>query len=166
MDLRFSDQGITELYRRFWPSLVGMAISKFGLDEPVAEEVAQEAFYRLVTSRQAIRDYKAWLAVVLFNTCRAHLDRVAQDGKIKHALAQCPSAEDPRLAFDRQVLVSEVSGLVDARSRRMLRLHYLEGRSASEIAVLEKTTEGYVEKLIHQSLVAARRACQPRETLP
>ena len=56
----------------------------------------------------------------------------------------------------RELLIEEGLAQLPESNQKILRLHYLEGYSAPEIAILLKTTPRYAEKLIHNALVKVR----------
>ncbi len=58
--------------------------------------------------------------------------------------------------FAMQMTMQKVLAYLQPRCRETLRLHYFEGRSASDVARELDTTNRYAEKLIHNCLRRAR----------
>ncbi|MEO8036055.1 MAG: sigma factor-like helix-turn-helix DNA-binding protein, partial [Acidobacteriota bacterium] len=60
--------------------------------------------------------------------------------------------------YERQLLVEQALASVSERSQRVLRMHYMEGYSAREIAETLATSTRYAEKMIHVAMRDVRSA--------
>lgn len=152
------------LYQRHLPRLIGIAAAKFHLAEEEVWDIAHEVFLRLVVAEHRLHDEAGWLAVVLFNACRTHLSVAQRHEELLPAPG--PRTTDPRPHLENRVLLAQIAEELDARSIDMLRLHFLEGYTAPEIARMRNTTSDYVHKLVHQALAAARGACVRKDVAP
>lgn len=124
-----------ELFNEWYPRLVRFVHARLGnLDE--AEDVAQEAFVRLLDERP--RNPRAWLLTVATNIMRDH-HRLAEGRSRRLAILASESVRTTPPADERLVGVEQAAHVREAlaelaeRDRTMLLLHH-EGISYQEIA--------------------------------
>ncbi|MGK2856346.1 MAG: RNA polymerase sigma factor [Thermoanaerobaculia bacterium] len=147
---------VYDAYREF---LVSLICSKFGVPNDDALGLVHEVFLSFMRCRADIADQRAWLVAAACNAGRGYWRRRgAPDVPI-----DARAIEGPRYDVDVIMRVAEVLQRLPERWRRVLELHYLEGHSTREIAEILKTTPGYAEKLVHESLVRARAAAVEAE---
>ena len=146
------------VYVRLFPRLVAMAWARFGVPETVAVDLSHDVFVRWMAGRSRIVNDEAWLAVAMFNECRHYIARCSREREFRRDLPQdAPEAAiDPEPDLHRQLSIGTIVAALDQKTQSVLRMHYLEGRTAGEIAVSLGTTPRYAEKLIHKGLERAR----------
>ena len=127
--------GVRSLFDRWYPPLVRFLFARVG-DVDLAEDIAQEAFVRLI--ERSPREPKAWLFTVAANLATDH-SRLAR-GRAQHlALVAGESPigeEDPAAELLRAEETSRVRQALAAlseRDRSLLLLHH-DGFSYAEIA--------------------------------
>ena len=146
------------VYSHFYPRLVAMAWKRFGVPETVAVDLAQDVFLRWMVGRSRIVDDEAWLAVAMFNDCRHYIARCSRERELRRDLPSdgLAASSNPETDLNSQLSAGAVVGALDPRTQAVLRMHYLEGMTAAEIAASLGTTLRYAEKLIHKGLDRAR----------
>jgi RNA polymerase sigma-70 factor (ECF subfamily) len=149
-------EALERVFRTWYQPLVALAISKFELSEDEARDVAQEAFFRLVRHQARVDNEGSWLAVVVLNECRARYRRRNREAL---ALVQEAKSDTCTEAADRRILVSQAQRDLTEKEKRLLQLHFVEGRTAREIGTALGLTRSYVAKLLHLSIKVARRTC-------
>ncbi|MBI2215039.1 MAG: sigma-70 family RNA polymerase sigma factor [Acidobacteria bacterium] len=141
---------VYDAYREF---LVALICRKFRIPEDDALGLVHEVFLSFLRCRRDIENQRAWLIAAACNAARGYRRQHCDDEPVTvlESLGYDSGAEVI-------LRVAEVLRRLPERSRRVLELHYLEGHSTREIATILNTTEGYAEKLVHESLVRARAA--------
>ncbi|HWN96184.1 MAG TPA: sigma-70 family RNA polymerase sigma factor [Methylomirabilota bacterium] len=134
------------------------------LKEPaMAQDVVQEAFMRLHTEFESVRDPRRWLYRTVHNLA---LNQHRRDRKVVplHPPAAEPSASDidltdPELLPDEQIARLENIGLVrlslktlDERSRELVRLKFTEGLSYKEMSEHTGLSVSNIGYLLHHAL--------------
>jgi RNA polymerase sigma factor (sigma-70 family) len=126
------------------------------LDDPVlAEEAAQEAFYRAYRrwSRVSRMDrVDSWVFVVGLNHARDLLRRSGRDRAQEQAARPSKSEWEPTQAIE---LVEGIT-LLPARQQEAVALRYLLDMSVQEVATAMKCAVGTVKSTLHSALVALR----------
>lgn len=152
--LRSEDDAVAEVYAAYRQFLVSLVSRKFGVPSDDALGLVHEVFLSFLRCRHEIENQRAWLVAAACNAARGYRSRLRTDEDSLDA------AENVGTTFDVDVMLraAEVLRRVPERWRRVLELHYLEGHSTREIAVILKTTTGYAEKLVHEGLAHARAA--------
>ena len=131
----------------------------------VAEDIVQEAFMRLHTQFDDVREPKKWLYRTVHNLA---LNQRRDAGKIvalnlkgEDGDAAGIDATDPQPLPDEQIARLEGIGLVrlsletlDKRSRELVRLKFNEGLSYKEIAGKTGLTVSHVGYLLHHAIKA------------
>ena len=127
----------------------------------VAEDIVQDAFMKLHTQFDQVREPRRWLYRTVHNQALNHrrdagkivpLDPPAQD-------AAASDATDPQPLPDEQIARWEGIGLVrlsletlDERSRELIRLKFNEGLSYKEMSARTGLKVGHVGYLLHHAL--------------
>ncbi len=123
--------GIAELYEREWASLVRVAFLLTS-SRPTAEEIVQDSFVRLQTTRATVLNPAAYLRTVVVNACRdvhrhqAVVDRtpmpapepsVAEHDELFDALARLPWRQQAALVlrFHVDLAESDIASALDCR---------------------------------------------------
>lgn len=143
-------------------------------DEARAHDVVQESL--LALGRQPEGERKALrsrLAAWLFTVCRRKALNVLRDEKRLGPLEDAPTAVSPEAGpasllvrgEDRARLLALVARLPE-RQREVLRLRYHEGLSYQEIGERTGRTVTHVGVLLHNALLALRRAWTETGSLP
>ena len=153
---------IAELFAALESPLLTYALRLTG-DLSVAEDVFQEAFMRLHTQFDEVREPKRWLYRTVHNLA---LNERRQAGKIVSldmpadaSAPAAPEAADPQPLPDEQIARWEGIGLVrlsleslDDRSRELIRLKFNEDLSYKEISARTGLSTGNVGYLLHHAL--------------
>ncbi len=158
-------EGIEELFAALESALLGYALRLAG-ERALAEDIVQEAFMRLHTHFDEVRDPRRWLYRTVHNLA---LNQRRQAGKIvpldcsasENASAPAAETPDPQPLPDEQIARIEGIGLVrlslealDERSRQLVRLKFNEGLSYKDISARMGLTIGHVGYLLHHALKA------------
>lgn len=157
----------TELVDRLRPWVVGLAIRRFSLSEPEAEEMFQTLVVRLFENdRRALRSWRGearlttWVSVVAARLCVARRSEAgpptAPEEEAKDLPA--PEAEDPVVAGERLRAVRSAVAELAPRDRLLLALRYVDERSPREIAATLGLRPGTARKALHD----ARRRLRDR----
>lgn len=143
--------GMEELFRAHWRLVVGYLARRTG-DTAVAEELAQETFYRATRAFLGWRGGSpaAWLLAIARNVLVDHMRRRGRElVPLSDDLLDQVESED--------VASEEVSAALSSLSvkqRRLLELIYLEGYSHAEVAAMAGTSAGAIKTAVWR----ARRA--------
>ena len=155
---------IEELFAALESPLLSYAVRLAG-DPGVAEDIVQEAFMRLHTQFDEVREPRRWLYRTVHNLA---LNQRRQAGKIV-SLTQpgdggplaANDTADPQPLPDEQIARWEGIGLVrlsletlDDRSRELIRLKFNEELSYKEISARTGLHIGHVGYLLHHALKA------------
>jgi len=156
---------ITGLFEALESPLLGYALRQVP-DPDMAQDIVQEAFLRLHTQFDAVREPRRWLYRTVHNLA---LNRRRDDRRIvplnaaQSGVGIDPATEpsDPQPLPDEQIARWEAVGLVrlglqnlDARSRELLDLKFAQDLSYQDISSRTGLTVGYVGYLLHHSLKA------------
>jgi RNA polymerase sigma factor (sigma-70 family) len=136
--------------------LVGTAVSRFGIAEPDAETLVHDVFLSYILQSEEIRDVRAWLVGAICNASRYFLRREARAVGLPPDIMEEP---DPKsLNRDRlpdALAARQCFACLTPRCQLALRLRYIEGYSAPEIANELETTPKYAQKLVARCLQQA-----------
>jgi RNA polymerase sigma-70 factor (sigma-E family) len=142
-----------EFYAQAWPGAVRLA-GLLTQDARVAEDVAQEAFTRVLPKWSRVENPNAYLRAAVVNACRSWQSRRHTE-RIKLPLVA--TAGSIELAFD--VLADAVAAL-PYRQRAALVLRYHVGLSEAEIADALGCRPGTVKSLASRALAALRKGIE------
>jgi RNA polymerase sigma-70 factor (ECF subfamily) len=149
------------------PGLLGYARRLLDHDD-MAQDVVQEAFLRLHTHFQEVREPQRWLYRTVHNLAlnhRRHDGRIQPLAPAAETAAEEPTRPnepvDPLPLPDEQIARNEGIGQVrlglanlDPRSREVLRLKFQEDCSYRQISERTGLTVGHVGYLLHHALKA------------
>jgi RNA polymerase sigma-70 factor (ECF subfamily) len=149
------------LYRRYRDRMVAHA-RRYVRDVSRAEEMAQDVFIRVYTSKRYVPDrpFKAWLYRVATNVCLNELRR-GDNAVIKVPIDDLPLTGSESPAADAEGkelqarLESRLAALPD-KQRAAFVLARFEGLSHDEIATALETSVSATKSLIHRALEALR----------
>jgi RNA polymerase sigma factor (sigma-70 family) len=153
---------IEELFNALESPLLNYALRLAG-ELGVAEDMVQEAFMKLHTQFEQVREPRRWLYRTVHNLALNHR---RDSGKIISLDAKADEgdggeAADPQPLPDEQIARLEGIGLVrlgleglDERSREVVRLKFNENLSYKEISARLGLKEGHVGYLLHHALKA------------
>jgi RNA polymerase sigma factor (sigma-70 family) len=137
--------GIEELFRAHWRLVVGYLARRTG-DTAVAEELAQETFYRATRAFLGWRGGSpaAWLLAIARNVLVDHMRRRGRElVPLSDQLLDQVESED--------VTSEEISAALSSLSvkqRRLLELIYLEGYSHAEVAAMAGMSAGAIKTAV------------------
>jgi RNA polymerase sigma factor (sigma-70 family) len=139
------------LYLREHTRLVRLAYLLIG-DRSLADDIAQEAFARLIRSPSDVREPAGYLTTVVVNLCRDHHRRTATAAR--HATR--PAAPDePVLPRSVEAIWLAVQELPDAQ-REVVVLRYWADLTTPAIAELLGCPAGTVRSLLSRSAAALK----------
>ena len=149
---------VETLYVQYRTLLLSVACRKFRVPEPDAEGLIQEVFLSFLQTGTRIDNVKAWLVAAICNASRHYWrwqgrSEALPDDYLEHSDPVSDSLPEKRAM---EMTIQQALGYLQPRCRETLRLHYFEGRSASEVARELETTTRYAEKLIHNCLKRVR----------
>lgn len=140
------------LYRNAYRQVLQLAYVLSG-SWPVAEDVTQEAFLRLMGRIDRIDNPDGYVRQVAANLARSHLRRKAAEVRALGRLAARPSsppAGPERLPAELDRFWAEVRRL-PRRQAQAIAYHYLEDRPIREVATLMVCSEGTAKALLYQA---------------
>jgi RNA polymerase sigma-70 factor (ECF subfamily) len=145
--------GLEDLFRAHWSLVHGYLTRRTG-DASVAEELAQETFYR------ATRAFLGWrggspVAWLLSIARHVLIDEVRRGRR----LVPLPeSLADPGAPPDEHLSVTDTLARLPDAQRRLLALVYVDGYSLAEVAALTGTSEGAAKTALWRARAAFRSA--------
>jgi RNA polymerase sigma-70 factor, ECF subfamily len=147
---------VAALYARASPALVGL-LTAIGGTRADAEEVAQDAFVRLLEHWSKVRDYtdpEAWLRTVAVRmlVSRHRRRQVAARGLavLGRRAATVPPAIDPGA----DVVLAEALANLPVDQRAVLVLHHLHDLSVAQVAELLHVPTGTVKSRLSRARAA------------
>lgn len=153
---------LEDLVARRWDGACAFASRALG-DPSLAEDATQEAFVRLVRSAdrfEAGRTFRGWWTTILLNAVRsANRERRRRARRARGPVSD--SVAGPRKDADRSLLGAELEAALAALPEdlgRAVRLHYLEGRTHSEVAASQGTTVATASSRIRRGVRELRRS--------
>jgi len=146
-----TDIDLEALYRAHYAPLVRLAGLLVG-DFSVGEDVAQDAFARLVDAR-GVRDPHAYLRATVVNLSRSRIRRavLARRHRAAHAGAAVDPAAGPEMVAT-QVTVREEVARLPRRQREAVVLRYYAGMTDEEIANALGVSPGSVKTHLHRAM--------------
>jgi RNA polymerase sigma-70 factor (sigma-E family) len=157
-----AEAAVAGLFAARYPELVRLA-GLLGADDP--EDIAQEAFARLLRRYDSLRDADAALGYVRATVCnlirnrRRHL-RVVRLRTPAERLADVESSEQAALLREEQREVIAALAALPARRREAIVLRYWLGLSGAEIAATMGISPGTVKSAVSRGLAALGRALE------
>jgi RNA polymerase sigma-70 factor (sigma-E family) len=155
-----AEAAVAGLFEARYPELVRLA-GLLGADDP--EDIAQEAFARLLCRYGSLRDADAALGYVRATVCnltrnrQRHL-RVVRLRTPAERPADAESSEQAAVAREEQRAVIAALGALPARRREAIVLRYWLGLSEAEIAATMGIAAGTVKSQVSRGLAALGQA--------
>ncbi|WP_337926513.1 SigE family RNA polymerase sigma factor [Kribbella sandramycini] len=157
------DQDVAVLYRRSWPRLIGVLVS-IGGSRPDAEEVAQDAFVKLLGRWEQISKYEdpeAWVRSVAVRTL---ISRLRRQQVAARALAKLTGRRPEVVAPPDGAALDVASALavIPPAQRAVVVLHHVMDLPLDQIAEELQVPVGTVKSRLNR----ARQALQPLLEVP
>lgn len=137
-----------EIYEEHYQFLLALALKKYDVPQDDAAPLVHDVFVNFLASRRPVVEARAYLVIGVCRACsdywrRRRREVTQSDGYFDRV--SCGGIEDEVV-----VRLTVQAALLQLRSkcRKILRLYYLEGHSAREVAARVGTTRRYAEKLI------------------
>lgn len=159
---RAAEAAVAGLFETRYPELVRLA-GLLGADDP--EDIAQEAFARLLRRYGSLRDADAALGYVratvgnLTRNRRRHLRVVRLRTPVERP-ADAESSEQAAVTREEQRAVIAALGTLPARRREAIVLRYWLGLSEAEIAATMGISPGTVKSSVSRGLAALGRTLE------
>ncbi|HUP46505.1 MAG TPA: sigma-70 family RNA polymerase sigma factor [Thermoanaerobaculia bacterium] len=146
------------LYVQYRTLLLSVACRKFRVPDADAEGLLQEVFLSFLQTGAQIDNVRAWLVAAICNASRHYWRSQGRseplpEDYLEHSDPGSHSLPEKRAT---EMTIQQALGYLQPRCRETLKLHYFDGRSASEVARELETTTRYAEKLIHNCLKRVR----------
>ena len=139
---------LAELYAKEWSSLLRVAYLLTS-SRPTAEEIVQDAFVRLQSSRTRVLNPAAYLRTIVMNACR---DVHRHEAVVKRVALPAP---EPALAeYDE---LSDALARLPWRQQAALVLRFHVDLSESEIAAALACRPSTVRSLVRRALATLRK---------
>lgn len=153
---------LTELYRRFGPTLYRRALSLLNNHEE-ALDVTQDAFVALVERFDRVgSDSEAFALLYQMATYQA-IDRVRRSGRWSERVARLEAGgteggQGPELArFEAARDLSVLTRGESPRALKAAKLHFAEGHSVTEVGTVLALSRKTVGQLLERFMVRARK---------
>ena len=149
---------VETLYIQYRTLLMSVACRKFRVPESDAESLLQEVFLSFLQTGTRIDNVRSWLVAAICNASRHYWRSQGRSESLPEDYLEFSDPVSDALPEKRamEITMQQALGYLQPRCRETLRLHYFEGRSASEVARELETTTRYAEKLIHNCLKRVR----------
>lgn len=134
---------IEELFQRHYQALV-RSLSFIVLDQEVAADAAQEAFFQLFLRWDRVSGYMdpvAWLYRVAINKCRDHRRALTRAVKLLERMAGGAGSNGQATWYIESDLLTALRSL-PCRQRTAASLHYIAGFTLDQVAQAMKISEG------------------------
>lgn len=149
---------IEEIFESLESVLLSYALRWVG-ELSLAEDVVQEAFLKLHSQFEQVREPRRWLFRTVHNLALNHQRGARKMVPLSGPEQETADAPDPRPLPDEQIIHCESVGMVrlsletlDERSRELIRLKFVENLSYKEISARTGLTIGHVGYLLHHAL--------------
>lgn len=144
---------VDEIYNLYATDVLRVSYYYLG-DRQRAEDVTQDVFVRLITSRPALLPgrEKAWLLKVALNRCRdlwrgAWLKKVV----LGHPAFELFPADDEIGRLAENTALAEAVNRLPAGFKEVVLLHYYQGYGVAEIASMLEISEGTVSSRLSRA---------------
>lgn len=146
------------LYEEYRDLLLFIGSRKFRIGDGDAENLIQEVFLAYLQNEAQVENTRSWLVAAMCNASRAYWRTQARTESLPDDIDDQSDPLTHGLADKFAVMMTLQKALkyLQPRCRETLYLHYLEGRSAADVARELDTTHRYAEKLIHNCLKRVR----------
>ena len=136
--------GFRELYDRDYPRVASYCY-QLVRDRVVAEDLAQEAFARLLARWVTVREPTAYVFHIATNLVRATWSARARDARVLPLLAGRTSVEGVDLA------VRDAVERLPVRYRELVLLHYYADLTVPDVARAVRRPEGTVKRMLSEA---------------
>ena len=139
--------------------LVRMAMGRFFVPHDIAENFAHDALLAFAESADVIHSPRSWLLSHVFNSCRYYWRCEARQAPLSAEVAELlhDHAWDlPKTIGDRLDVRRAVDRL-DSKCQAVIRLRFVDERSAREMGGDLGTTKKYAEKLLYACVDRVRK---------
>lgn len=153
-DLTVAGTGLEPLYQEHYQRLVRLAMAVLAEDTATAEDLAQEAFARLLTAR-SVSDPSAYLSATVVNLARSKIRRAAIARRKRRADRDHASPADSgaeRIGLRSQVLAALAQ--LPARQREAVALRYYHGLTDQQVAEAMGISAGSVKTHLHRAVTS------------
>lgn len=142
---------VEEDYRKLATLLRQVAEKKFNVPSHDAEALVNEVFTTYILRRESVRDPERWLVGAVCHASRGYWRKQSRTEPFPPDIAEYA---DPATNEEEERLVSKLTlalalSRLDCRCHELLRLFYLEGYTAAEVAARFGTTRAYAAQLLH-----------------
>ncbi|MGH9459318.1 MAG: RNA polymerase sigma factor [Thermoanaerobaculia bacterium] len=150
---------IEDVYRLHFNLLRYLACQKFRIPDGDAENLIQEVFVAYLSTDGDIRNVRSWLVGAMCNASRNYWRGHGRTEGLPADLRKRSDPLAPELdeTVANRITIRETLSRLHQKCRDTLRLRYLEGCSAIEVAQQLETTNRYAEKLIAKCLKRAHQ---------
>jgi RNA polymerase sigma-70 factor (ECF subfamily) len=159
-----TDADLEGFYRRVYPRLWAYLV-RTTREQALAEELTQEAFVRLLSSRVAALpepDRSAYLFRIAENLVRDTARRRAHQKTVPLETTPEPAAPAPADPVSRRA--TEALAALPGRERKLLWLAHVEGWKHAEIAAVLGIATGSVRVLLHRARRRFQAILERRQT--
>ncbi len=135
-------------------------------NEAVAEDLTQDVFLKIYTSRSEFRgnaQFSTWIYAVANNCC---IDYIRKQQKGRTVTLEEWRRTDPRTEEnieeqtpDIKKRLKQILSILPEAERNILTMKYLDGKSIREIALVLKKTDSAVKMQIKRAKAKARSLC-------
>ena len=144
------------LYRDYVPGMVRLAVRRFHLCREDAEALVHDILIGYLANPAVVRGpLNAYFAGAVCNAAQNYWRKRKVEERLPDEMPPAAADDDERLATN--LALAAVLERLPARERDILRRHYLEGQSVTEIAQDLALEAGHVRVLLHRSRTRARR---------
>lgn len=158
------EMAFDEIYKRYSKRLLGYFIRMLNFDKTVAEDALQDVFLKIAEAPEKFdksRSFKTWIFSVASNYCKnyyRHKKIVSESTEeLKHtggisdenAFLKTASKMDAVLFRNR---LDEVLNVMSPEKKEAFILKYQEGKTITDIALIQNCPEGSVKSRLHYTL--------------
>jgi RNA polymerase sigma-70 factor (sigma-E family) len=148
------DASWEDLYRTHYAPLVRLAGLLLG-DYGAGEEIAQDAFARLLETRASISDQAAYVRGIVVNLCRSRIRRAVLVRRHRsRQTADLPGPENEVDRINARLALHGALARLPRRQREALVLRFYAELSEPEIAAAMKVSVGTVKTHLHRAMNA------------
>ncbi len=155
------DEGLVEIVRDYKDGLI-LFLNRYVGDLLMAEELAEETFFRLVTRRPrfvARYSFKTWLYTIGRNEALTYLKKVKRltDHPVEDLGDEAETLEKSYLREERKILVHQMLSRLSPAHSRVLHLRFFEDMTNEQTARVMGKSKRQIENLLYQAKAALRR---------
>jgi RNA polymerase sigma factor (sigma-70 family) len=147
---------VEDLYLRYADLLVAIARKHYGIAPEEGETIVHDVFLSYLRAPEEVNDPRAWLIGAVRNASCYYWRKNGRNPEGTTPDRADESATREFEALEQTMRVQRVLSSMGEQCREVLRLRFLEDRSAKYIAAELATTEPYAYKLVHKCLARAR----------